>query len=305
MPFQNVHGPLQAPQEYVKKYSSIGNKNRRTYAAMVTAMDDAIGAIVEAYKEVGLWNDTVVVFTTDNGGPVSVGANNFPLRGGKNQLWEGGVRGVSFVRGTNSGKAPVPAGTTTRELMHSTDFVPTLSSVAGYKLKGGNPLSGVDQWDVIAKGANTTRTMVIHNCPAANSTKGRGGGIRMGDFKLMFDDDKSMQVSRLTKQTPPVGFSFKTMVCSPPQAIEGKYLFNVVSDPHECNNLASKLPDVVKQLQDAFDEYRNGAVRPSSFAWKDGSGFQSKEARWMARGVLGAADRMRASGRERFCFKIA
>ena len=67
MPFQAVHGPLEAPQSYIDKYAHIADKKRRTYAAMVTALDDAVGQIVDAYKAAGLWDDTVLVFSTDNG----------------------------------------------------------------------------------------------------------------------------------------------------------------------------------------------------------------------------------------------
>ena len=66
MPFQNVHEPHQAPQSYIDKYNEVNNTLRRATCAMVTAMDDAVQTVVSGYVRAGLWDDTVLVFTTDN-----------------------------------------------------------------------------------------------------------------------------------------------------------------------------------------------------------------------------------------------
>lgn len=100
-------------------------------------------------------------------GGISSG-NNFPLRGGKVLNWEGGVHGIGFVRGTDSAVAPVPAGTITHELMHTTDWLPTLAGLAGAAAavaKSALPLDGHDQWPTISKGTPTTRRFIIHNVP--------------------------------------------------------------------------------------------------------------------------------------------
>lgn len=198
MPFQSVHGPLQAPQKYIDLYPPSMDKARRTYAGMVSAMDAAVGRLESIFMHAGIWNETVLIFTTDNGGPLG-SANNFPLRGHKATCWEGGVRGIAFVRSYAKG-FEVPAGTTTTDLMHSTDWFPTLSSVAGFSLNGTKgPIDGVDQWDVISRaGAVTTRKFVIHNSPGS-TVKERGGGIRGTQYKLLFEsaggkDSDGMQV---------------------------------------------------------------------------------------------------------------
>ena len=103
-------------------YSEVNNTARKTVCAMVTAMDNATRMVILAYKQAGLWDDTVLVFSTDNGGPLP-DHTNYPLRSGKAHNWEGGVRGIGFVRGTNSALAKVPAGQT-QELMHTTDWLP-------------------------------------------------------------------------------------------------------------------------------------------------------------------------------------
>ncbi|KAL9987458.1 hypothetical protein ACROYT_G001771 [Oculina patagonica] len=127
MAFQNVHIPVQAPQKYVDKYSFIEDETRRTYAGMVDIMDEAIGNITEAMKNAGLWEDTLTIFTTDNGGWHNHGGFNWPLRGEKTTLWEGGVRGVSFVHGNMLGRSGVKC----EGLLHVTDWYPTLVNLAG------------------------------------------------------------------------------------------------------------------------------------------------------------------------------
>ena len=87
----------QAPAEYIQRYAWVQDEPRRNLSAMVTVMDVAAGNVTASLKKHGMWQDTVFIFSTDNGGPVGKGASNYPLRGGKGTLWEGGVRGIGFV----------------------------------------------------------------------------------------------------------------------------------------------------------------------------------------------------------------
>lgn len=119
-PSPQVHGPLEVPQAYVNKFSNITDQPRRLYTAMVNFADDKVcggrgplsgasaailflllpllllppqvGAVVAALKSRGMWNNTLWVTSADNGGPISGGANNYPLRGGKFTNFEGGIR---------------------------------------------------------------------------------------------------------------------------------------------------------------------------------------------------------------------
>jgi len=93
--------PPRSLQAYLDKFSHINQQERQYYAAMVNLLDDNVGRVVNMLQDAGLWNDTLLVASSDNGGPVGdgYGGNNWPLKGGKASNWEGGVRANAFVAG--------------------------------------------------------------------------------------------------------------------------------------------------------------------------------------------------------------
>ena len=102
--YQSVHSPDEAPMRLTGRFNNtISNDHRRTFAGMVTALDEGIGNVTATLRETGQANNTLIVFTTDNGGPADNFngnmASNYPLRGMKRTLFEGGTRGVGFVAG--------------------------------------------------------------------------------------------------------------------------------------------------------------------------------------------------------------
>lgn len=121
--YQAVHYPLEAPQRYVDQCQHINRTKRRIYCGMMKALDEGIGDVVAQLKAVGMWEKTIIIFTTDNGGTDQGGGNNWPLRGNKATVWEGGVRGIGFVRGPGITKPFTYSG-----LLHAVDWLPTFAN---------------------------------------------------------------------------------------------------------------------------------------------------------------------------------
>lgn len=180
LPYQSVHGPLEVPQDYIDKYCShIQNDTRRTRCGMVAALDEGVANITRALQTRGLYNDTLILFTTDNGGPVPEGSNNWPLRGSKTTLWEGGTRAVSFLHSPKL--LSKVSGTTYEGIIHAVDWLPTLLEAAG----GSAPpeaIDGVSQWQsVLQAKVPSARTEFVYNFDEMK----KNAGLRQGNFKLL------------------------------------------------------------------------------------------------------------------------
>ena len=159
--WNNVHAPNEAPQHYINKHRAIQDPNRRNLAAMVSALDDSLVAIVEKLKAKGMWDNTLLVFSTDNGGNLGGSGINYPLRGGKYTFWQGGVRGLGFVAG-----GLVPAhlrGTTWDGAVHAADWYTTFAALAGVHADSSGPLppDGVDISQALLRGQPSPRREVV------------------------------------------------------------------------------------------------------------------------------------------------
>lgn len=280
--FQNVHSPQEVPESYyVKPYANIQNKNRKKFAGMVSCLDEAIGNVTELYKQLGLWDDTLMIFSTDNGGPVNVtfsgiGAVNWPLRGSKHTLWEGGVRGTAFFHG---------AGLTSSirnnsAMMHATDLFPTILSAAGGNTQGTLPLDGHDLWSVISTGQGASpRTEILHNYDPMASSSNTGccgyAGLRSDEWKLLVGPGKPDGWYPPPSFTGDISHSSQPVVQAPlvkditglvdilgeNAANRSVYLFQPRNDPEERNNLAESNPDTVKTLSQVLQtKYIDKAV---------------------------------------------
>ncbi|XP_033099226.1 arylsulfatase I-like isoform X2 [Anneissia japonica] len=266
LPFQAVHSaneddPLQAPQKYIDRFPYIKNKQRKVYAAMVSALDDAIGNFTASLKETGLYDNSVILFTTDNGGPVCGFdyncASNFPLRGVKATLWEGGVRGVGFV---NSPLLKKP-GRISEDLVHVCDWLPTIYHLAGGDAGKLKNLDGYNLWQTISSGEPSPRKEVLHNL----DTVGNFSAIRMGDYKLVVNSNYNGTWDGWypTKDTDedfviPVNANPQASVvhCPPKppdvetncQPFKAPCLFDIRNDACEYMNIAGQHPDIVSKL---------------------------------------------------------
>ncbi|MDI1315635.1 sulfatase-like hydrolase/transferase [Prosthecobacter sp.] len=136
------HTPLEAKAEDLAKFASIQDPKRRTYAAMVYAVDRGVGQIVKTLKSTGTLDNTLIVFFSDNGGQLGDGANNAPLKGGKGDCFEGGYRVPMFFHWPKV----VPAGQKFEHPVSSLDFYPTFTQLAGASIPSGKQLDGKDIW---------------------------------------------------------------------------------------------------------------------------------------------------------------
>ncbi len=135
------HAPLQATEKYLKRFESITDRKRRTYAAMVSAVDDGVGDILDKLEQLGLSENTLICFLSDNGGPESKnGSDNGILRGGKGDLLEGGIRVPFAMKWSHV----LPAGKIYEEAVISLDLFPTIIAQTDKQIVPRNQLDGVN-----------------------------------------------------------------------------------------------------------------------------------------------------------------
>jgi arylsulfatase A-like enzyme len=134
------HTPLQATEKYLDRFQHITDKKRRTYAAMVSAIDDGVGLILDKLKQTGQDKNTLVIFLSDNGGPIENGSNNGDLNGRKGSLLEGGIR-VPFAM---QWPGKIPAGIHYEKPIISLDIFSTVLAQLPGQIKPKHPMDGVN-----------------------------------------------------------------------------------------------------------------------------------------------------------------
>ena len=244
--YNAVHVPLEAPEKYLTRFPHISDPTRRTYAAMLSAMDDGIGRMLDAIRSQNLDNDTLIFFFSDNGGPTmeSTGVNgssNAPLRGSKRQTWEGGIRVPFVIRW----KGHLPEGKIDSRPIIQLDVLPTALAAAGVTIKPEWRLDGVDLLPFVRG--------TVRGAPhdALYWRLFRHMAIRKGDWNLVRTMDGPL------------------VVADPPTRADlaDAQLFNLSEDIGERNNLASKHPGKVKELLDAWLRWNSELARP---LWRPG-----------------------------------
>lgn len=155
--FNAPHTPLQAPEEYVGRNAHIEDLHRRTYAAMVTALDDGVGEIVAALESEGIAQDTLLIWASDNGAGRNVGGSNLPLRGGKGNVFEGGIRVPAVVRWPGV----LPAGERFDQTITALDWFPTLATATGIETGNERPFDGLDMWRALRNGEGVDRESLL------------------------------------------------------------------------------------------------------------------------------------------------
>ncbi len=237
--FNAVHTPMQATDDRLAKFPGIADKQRRTYAAMMLAMDDNIGRVRKKVAEAGLEPNTFVVFISDNGGPtmpgVTVnGSRNDPLRGSKRTTLEGGIR-VPFVI---AWPGQVKPGVYDRPVIQL-DVTATALAVAGADVKPDWKLDGVNLLPFLS-GAQAGAP---HD--ALCWRFGQQLAIRVGDYKLVRYDS-----------------NVDTRTGGRNQPVTAARLYNLASDIGETRDLAAAQPDKAKELQEKWDTWNRLNVAP-------------------------------------------
>ena len=143
MSYNAPHTPLEAKKEDMEVFANIKNENRRTYAAMVYAVDRGVEKIVESLKATGQYDNTLIVFYSDNGGRPDKGASNYPLKDGKGSVYEGGFRVPMFFHWNGV----VPSGMIYDSPISALDLYPTFANLADAKIPITKALDGKDMWD--------------------------------------------------------------------------------------------------------------------------------------------------------------
>lgn len=242
VPFNGVHSPFQVPERYLSLYPKLEG-NRKIYAAMITALDDAVAEIVKAIEDEKLGDNTLVVFSSDNGGP-NPGklSNNGALRAGKGTVYEGGTRVVAFA----SWPGKIPAGSVVNTPIHIADWYPTLLKLTGAPAEQKLPVDGSDILAALKGEKLPEREIVINVSPNA-------GAIRAGDWKLVVKfgrgaDDEDGDAAA---------------VAAPGREAKIE-LYNLAEDVSEKNDLAASLQDKVKELKARYDTLASQAVTPKS-----------------------------------------
>ncbi|XP_072145090.1 arylsulfatase B-like [Dermacentor andersoni] len=186
---QSPHGagepePFQAPPENVDKFSYIGEKNRTIYAGMLDALDQSVGEVFKALSDADMLDNTLLIFCSDNGGqPWGIHTTrsfNWPLRGSKGTVWEGATRVPAFVW------SPLLANTrrVSDQLMHITDWVPTLYSIGGGDVAALGELDGFDMWQYLSQGIGSPRVEMLYNI---DDRFLNNAALRLGRYMLVLD----------------------------------------------------------------------------------------------------------------------
>ena len=174
VPFNAVHTPMDVAPRHRDLFPELKG-NRRKYACILTAMDEGVGKIVAAIDRAGIRDNTLFVFTSDNGGP-NPGplTDNGPFRAGKGTLYEGGVRVAAFANWPGK----IPSGPV-EEPVHVADWYPTLLKLAGARSDQPKPPDGMDIWPLLTRSQAGPQREILIN------TTDNGGAIRVGDHKLV------------------------------------------------------------------------------------------------------------------------
>ncbi|KZC10054.1 Arylsulfatase B [Dufourea novaeangliae] len=299
-----VHAPLEQPVDQYndREFLQIREPNRRKYAKMVSRLDDSVGRIFHALGEKGMLRDSMILFLTDNGA-ASIGryrnwGSNYPLRGTKYTLYEGGVRGAAAFWSPRIQKG----ARVSNQLVHITDWLPTLYSAAGGDLNDLGEIDGIDQWRVLSEGVGRGREKLLLNIDEMYKTEGAiysrfkllRGSIDNGYYDGYYGDSgRTIEVppysDLVLKSSVSQGITYHlggpvtqpstmlqlrreaTVQCRPNTTYFNRHvfttcnvtecLFDIVNDPCETKNIAESYRRIARDLDLYLERYGHILVR--------------------------------------------
>jgi len=224
------HTPLEAKEADLARFAHIKDGKRRTYAAMVYAVDRGVGRLVDALKATDALNNTLIVFLSDNGGKIGGGSNNAPLRMGKGSVCEGGFRVPMFFHWPGK----VAAGKRFSHPVSALDFYPTFARLAGAKVPPEQKLDGTDIWESLVAGKNPRAGKSIFALRHWNGF--HNVGIRRDQWKAL-------------KRGPAASWE----------------LFDIASDIGEKHDVSAKHAEVVRSMVAEAEKWSTTHTQPRWF----------------------------------------
>ena len=229
-----IHGPIMGKKKLIEKYKRKPGadlpENNPIIAAMLEELDDTVGRLLKKLDELKIADKTLVIFFSDNGG-LEQSARQTPLRSGKANLYEGGIRVPLIIRWPDVTKP----GSICSETVISVDFFPTILEIIGLENKAKKPIDGVSLVPLLKRTGTLNRQAVYWHYPHYHSSSiGPCGAIRAGDYKLIEWFDES--------------------ICGPGNRFE---LYNLKEDIGEQNNLAKEMPEKTHELKEMLQDWRN------------------------------------------------
>ncbi|MFY0601585.1 MAG: sulfatase [Cyclobacteriaceae bacterium] len=223
------HNPMHATREYLDVVDYIEYGDRGVYAAMVTGMDAGIGKVIDKLKETGTYDNTLIFFYSDNGGAPENGSRNFPYRGHKGMLFEGGIRVPFLVTWPDQ----IDKGKDYHQPITALDIFPTILSATGASTQKEAILDGRDLLPYLSG----KEKKAPHETLFWRYSDGAGYAVRKGDYKMVMSGFKN-----------------------------DFFLFDMKSDPYEHVNLAARMPEKIEELKSLYAEWTKGTV---SSLWQD------------------------------------
>lgn len=237
LPHSMPHIPLYVPEDV---YDA---DPQNAYKCVIEHIDAEVGRLVDTVRELGLAEDTVIIYTSDNGPWLQFknhGGSAFPLRAGKGTTFEGGQRVPCVMWAPGR----IPAGTSTNAFATNMDLLPTIAAVTGTPLTSDRQVDGVDLTPTFTSDDSPRKEFVYY------SAHGALEGIRMGDWKYMRKVPRALKNKKGTPQKPQI------------------FLFNLADDLEEQTNLASDDPERVKQMQARMEELDREITQNARPVWR-------------------------------------